>query len=164
MNLLPILLLLAFCACSGEESPGIQRGVSVFTGFSVSGTDAHAAKWRLDTPKATMEDLDSRMFFVEPVMRFYENGAITTVIKAQAGQFEPARKSAVLSTNVEVDAKKDGMLLRTDKLYYSPKKGKIWTDEKVTLLRGKTVVTGKGFTANPDLSEIEIEHQETRLQ
>jgi len=111
-----------------------------------------------------MEDLESRMTFSLPVMHFYEAGRVSSIIKAKSGQFEPSKKSAILSANVSVDAKKDGMLLKTEKLYYSSEKGKIWTDEKVTLFRGKTVIKGKGFTANPDLSEIEIEHQETKIQ
>lgn len=103
------------------------------------------------------------MVFSSPVMQFYDANKVSSVIKARSGLLEPSKKSAVLSIDVSVDAKKDGMLLKTEKLYYSSAKGKIWTDEKVTLFRGKTVIKGRGFTANPDLSEIEIEHQETKL-
>ena len=164
MNLSPFLLLLMFAACSGGGPAETAHGVSLFSGFSVSGTDANSLKWRLDTPAASMADLESRMTFSMPVMHFYSEGRVSSVIKARSGLFEPLKRSAELSANVSVDAKKDGMLLKTEKLYYSSEKGKIWTDEKVTLFRGKTVTNGKGFTANPDLSEIEIEHQETKIR
>jgi len=161
---LPLFILLAFAACSGGGPAETARGVSLFSGLSVSGTDSNSPKWRLDTPAASMEDREGRMIFSLPVMHFYADGRVSSIIKAQSGQFELSKKSAVLSANVSVDAKKEGMLLKTEKLYYSSEKGKIWTDEKVTLFRGKTVIKGKGFTANPDLSEIEIEHQETKIK
>ncbi|MBU2529815.1 MAG: LPS export ABC transporter periplasmic protein LptC [Elusimicrobia bacterium] len=40
----------------------------------------------------------------------------------------------------------------------------MWTQEKVTIYRENTIVTGEGLTANPDLSEIEISNQETQLK
>ncbi|HAH32459.1 MAG TPA: LPS export ABC transporter periplasmic protein LptC [Elusimicrobia bacterium] len=163
MNLLPFLVLLALCACSGGGPEETPRGTSLFSGFSISETDSNAARWRLDAPTASMEDLEGRMAFSEPVIQFYDKNNVSSVIKARSGLLEPSKKSAVLSTDVSVNAIKDGMLLKTEKLYYSSSKGKIWTDEKVTLIRGKTVIKGKGFTANPDLSEIEIEHQETKI-
>ncbi|MCX5786350.1 MAG: LPS export ABC transporter periplasmic protein LptC [Elusimicrobia bacterium] len=159
---MPFLLSL-ICACSGGGPAETPRGTNLFSGFSVSETDSNSAKWRLDAPTASMEDLEGRMVFSSPVMQFYDANKVSSVIKARSGLLEPSKKSAVLSIDVSVDAKKDGMLLKTEKLYYSSAKGKIWTDEKVTLFRGKTVIKGRGFTANPDLSEIEIEHQETKL-
>ena len=157
------MLLLVLGACSGGGPAETPRGMNLFSGFSISQMDSNSAKWRLDAPTASMEDFEGRMVFSSPVMYFYDENKISSVIKAQAGLLEPSKKSAVLSKNVSVDAKKDGMLLKTERLYYSSAKGKIWTNEKVTLFRGKTVIKGRGFTANPDLSEIEIEHQETKI-
>ena len=161
---LPILILLAFAACSDGVPAETARGMSLFSGLSVSEMDSNSRKWHLVSPAASMEDLESRMLFSRPVIQFYTDGKVSSIIKAQSGQFEPLKKSAVLSADVSVDAKNDGMLLKTEKLYYSSEKGKIWTNEKVTLFRDKTVTNGKGFTANPDLSEIEIEHQETKIK
>ena len=73
------------------------------------------------------------------------------------------KKDAELVKNVLVVSKIEPMTLETTKLFFSSGKNKIWTDEEVTILRGKNVIRGRGFTANPDLSEIEITRQETKV-
>lgn len=72
-----------------------------------------------------------------------------------------ADKEAQLERNVVVRSKADGMTLLTSRLFFSSRMNKIWTDDPVTILKGDTVTRGRGFTANPDLSEIEISRQET---
>ena len=112
---------------------------------------------------ARIEERSGRIYFTQPDVTFYDNAAVTSVITAVSGEMKVREKEAVLTGDVRVDARREGMKLATNKLYYSSARAKIWTDERVVIHRGKTVITGSGFTANPDLSEIELTKQETRM-
>lgn len=162
MRKLTPLLLLALAACSDPDLREAAPGVSLLKNFSMAEAAAGASNWRLDADIGRLDEKKGVIVFSSPRIKFYDKDQVSSEITARAGSLQMQEKSAVLTDEVEVDAKKDGMLLQTTKLYYSSARAKIWTEEPVTIYKGRTVIKGRGFTANPDLSEIEIHHQETR--
>lgn len=94
-------------------------------------------------------------------MLFYENDKLSSELEAETGFMSIPSKEARLEKSVKVVSKAEGMTLFTARLFFSSARNKIWTDDPVTIYKGKTVTRGRGFTANPDLSEIEISRQET---
>lgn len=156
------LLLLPLAACSGGDSRESAPGVSLLRNFSVAETGQGQSHWRLDSETARMDERAGLILFASPKIRFYDDDAPSSDIFSNSGLLHMNTKAAELTGNVRVNSLRDGMRLTTTKLYYSSAKGKIWTEEPVTIYRGKTVTRGRGFTANPDLSQIQIEHQETR--
>lgn len=160
-KLLPFFFL-SLAACGGgarEAAPG----VSLLGDFSIAETSPAGAKWKLNAEKGRMDEKKNEMTFSSPDIKFYDDGEVSSEITSRFGSLKMDEKSAVLNDDVVVDARRDGMRLTTTKLYYSSARGKIWTEEPLTIYRGRTVTRGRGFTANPDLSEIEIHHQETRM-
>lgn len=160
---LPLLLLAALAACSGEAARGAAAGVSLLENFSMAESASGASRWSLDSALGRLDEKKGVITFENPRIRFFEGGRIASEIAARSGVLQMKDKAAELSDEVVVDARHDGMKLRTTRLYYSSARGKIWTEEPVTIFKGRTIIKGRGFTANPDLSEIEIHHQETRL-
>jgi len=158
-----LLLALALAACSKPDSREAAPGISLLKNFSIAEADAGASSWRLDAETGRLDEKKSLITFRTPRVKFYDQDKVSSEITARAGEMKMREKAVELTDDVVVDAKKDGMLLKTTKLFYSSERAKIWTEEPVTIYKGRTVITGKGFTANPDLSEIEIQHQETRL-
>jgi LPS export ABC transporter protein LptC len=156
------LLLLALAACSDPDLRETAPGVSLLKNLSIAEVAAGASNWRLDADTGRLDEKRGVIIFSAPRIKIYDKDSVSSVITSRTGSLQMQEKSAVLTDNVEVDAKKDGMLLKTTKLYYSSSRAKIWTGEPVTIYKGRTVIKVRGFTANPDLSEIEIEHQETR--
>lgn len=156
-------LLAAAAACSGKEGREASPGVSLIRGLTVSETDAADRKWALDSDAARMDEKKGVIYFTAPRIKFYDNDAVSSVITSRNGFLQMKEKAAELTGDVRVDSSKDGMRLETTRLFYSSARGKIWTEEPVTIYKERTVIKGRGFTANPDLSEIEIEHQETRM-
>lgn len=161
-KLLPLLLPL-LAACGGDEAREALPGVSLLENFSMSEADRAGSRWRLDADKGRLDEKKGVITFTSPRIKFYAAGKVSSEIAARTGSLKMTEKSAVLNDEVTVDSPKDGMRLVTDQLYYSSARAKIWTEDPVTIYKGRTVITGRGFTANPDLSEIEIQHQETRL-
>ncbi len=160
----PALLLAAgLAACSREGAREAAPGVSLLKDFSIAETDAGQSRWRLESPVANMDEKAGVIRFVSPRVRFYDDDKLSSEISSRAGTLQMKSKEAVLTDDVAVNSVRDGMKLSTTRLFYSSAKGKIWTDDPVTILKGRTVIKGRGFTANPDLSQIQIEHQETRV-
>jgi LPS export ABC transporter protein LptC len=161
-KLLP-LLLLALAACDSAGRGEAVPGVSLLENFRMAESGAGAARWRLEADKGRMDEKNGLITFTSPRIRFYEDGKPTSKISSRAGSLKMHDKSAVLTDEVAVDSLTDGMRLVTTKLFYSAARGKIWTDEPLTIYKDNTVIKGRGFTANPDLSAIEIQRQETRM-
>ncbi|OGR62946.1 MAG: LPS export ABC transporter periplasmic protein LptC [Elusimicrobia bacterium GWB2_63_22] len=160
---LALLLLAALAACSAEKSREAAAGVSLLENFSMAESLAGSSRWRLDSALGRLDEKKGVIAFESPKIKFYEGGRVTSEITALSGVLQMKDNSAELTDDVVIDAKRDGMQLKTTKLYYSSARGKVWTEEPVTIYKGRTVIKGRGFTANPDLSEIEIQRQETRL-
>lgn len=158
-----LILLAALAACSTRESREAAAGVSLLENFSMAESSAGSSRWRLDSALGRLDEKKGVIVFEGPKIKFYDRGGITSEITALNGVLQMKDKSAELTDDVVIDARRDGMRLKTTRLYYSSARGKIWTEEPVTIYKGRTVITGRGFTANPDLSEIEIQRQETRL-
>lgn len=161
-RLLPLLLPL-LAACGGTDAREALPGVSLLESFTMSEAGPAGSRWRLDAEKGRLDEKKGVITFTAPRIKFYDAGAVSSEIASRTGSLKMTEKAAVLNDDVTVESAKDGMRLVTDQLFYSSARAKIWTEEPVTIYKGRTVITGRGFTANPDLSEIEIQHQETRL-
>ena len=156
-------LLLALAACGRQAPQEALPGISLLENFSIAENSGGESRWSLDARKGRLDEKNGQITFTSPLIKFYDQDKVSSEITARAGSLKMHEKSAVLSDEVEVHALRDGMRLSTSRLYYSSARGKIWTDEPVTIHKERTVIKGRGFTANPDLSEIEIRYQETRL-
>lgn len=159
-----LLALAAAClaGCSGGSQGEAAAGVSLLKGFSIAETGAGQSRWRLDSETARMDERAGLMMFSSPRIKFYDADKPSSEITSRSGLLRMKERAAELTDQVRVNSLRDGMRLETTRLFYSSAKGKIWTEEPVTIYKGRTVIKGRGFTANPDLSQIQIEHQETR--
>ena len=153
----------ALCACSQPAERPPVEGSSLIENLSIAESDSGASRWRLKAKDALMEEKKGLIYFNGPAIRFYDEKTVSSEITSLKGRIFMHDKKAELTGTVRVNAIRDGMRLATEHLLYSSARNKIWTEEHVTIYKGKTVITGRGFTANPDLSEIEITHQETRM-
>ena len=131
------------------------------TGVRISEITDNTVRWTMDSGTARFEDGETKIYFDSPKMHLFDGGKPSSDLYAETGFINMVKKDAQLETNVKVVSRSDGMTLLTSRLFFSSEKDKIWTDDPVTILKGKTVTRGRGFTANPDLSKIEITRQET---
>lgn len=139
----------------------MQEGASLMTGVKFSQVNDNRLQWTLVSKTARFEEGETRIHFTDPKMDLFEDDKLTSKLKAETGFLDMTKQDAQLEKDVRVESKTDGMVLLTTRLFFSSEKKKIWTDDPVTILKGNTVTQGRGFTANPDLSEIAITQQET---
>ena len=111
-----------------------------------------------------LDEKEGTMFFENPNLKFYKDDKIASHISSKKGVLNLNTRDTTLTDDVTVNSKNEDSVLKTKKLLFSAAKNKIWTKEKVTVYRQNTIMTGSGLTANPDLSEIEIQDQETQLK
>lgn len=163
MKKLALLLLPLLGACAETAPHESLPGVSLLENFSMAETAQGASRWRLDADRGRLDEKKGVITFSSPRLKFYDADKVSSEITSKTGSLKMQEKAATLNEEVEIRSMRDGMRLSTTRLYYSSARGKIWTEEPVTIYKGRTVINGRGFTANPDLSEIEIQHQETRL-
>ena len=163
MKRLLLPLAAALCACSQPDAGLPAERSSLISGLSIAEASSGTARWRLKAASSRMDEKNGRIFFTQPTVKFYDGKVLSSEITSLKGELFMEEKDAELTGSVKVNAVKDGMRLATTRLFYSSVRDKIWTPEPVIIYKGSTIITGRGFTANPDLSEIEITHQETRM-
>jgi len=160
-----LVLFPVLAACSGGPAgPGaaaVGEGASLLTGVKFSQVNDNQLKWTLVSNTARFEDGETKIYFDNPKMDLFEDNKLTSKLKAETGFLNMLKKDAQLERTVRVESETDGMVMLTTRLFFSSEKNKIWTDDPVTIYKGDTVTQGRGFTANPDLSEIAITQQET---
>ena len=155
-------LLMSSCS-SDTNSTSSTTVESLISEIKIAESDSNQYQWDLNSEKAKLNEKKGTMTFFKPNLKFYKDNKIVSVITANKGELNLNTRDTELTDNVIVNSKNEDSLLKTKKLLFSAAKKKIWTDDKVTIYRQNTIVTGVGLIANPDLSEIEIRNQETQL-
>jgi LPS export ABC transporter protein LptC len=97
-------------------------------------------------------------------MEFFKLGKIATRLSANSGLVHTDSSDVRLSSSVVVTSLEDNSVLRTDELLYSSKMKKFITDHDVLVRRPGAVLRGRGLEANPDLTEIRIFHQTSKIE
>lgn len=92
-------------------------------------------------------------FYIE----FYDkDGKLESTLKGNYGKQDPKKSLYYARGNVVVDNLKKQEKLETEELYWDRNKAKIYTDKFVKITSPEEILTGKGLTANQDLSRYSI--------
>lgn|GEM_PF-1289452 len=87
----------------------------------------------------------------------------TTVITGKNFSASSDMSRAEIRENVVVDEKKEKIHMLTTNLIFDTAAQKIYTEDDVLINTPETVIRGRGLSADTELTEIEIKHQETRV-
>lgn len=92
-------------------------------------------------------------FYVE----FYdEQGNLESTLRGNYGKQDPRKSLYYARGNVIVDNLKKKEKLETEELYWDRNKAKIYTDKFVKITTPEEILTGKGLTAEQDMSRYSI--------
>jgi len=162
--LLTLMIAVFFTACKNSQSVEYSDGTSNIKRLVISESIYGKPSWilRAKTAKILPDGTTIKLQLPE-INLFDEKGQNNSTVTADNGSIKTTEGSSILEGSVLVDAKTENMILSTKKLYFDSKKKKIWTNENIVIHKGKTIVTGRGFTSNSDFTEIEINKQETRM-
>lgn len=159
-----VALLLLALGCADPQPERAPSATQRAEGFTLTRSRAGATEWRLESPRADFLETLARARLVSPRIDLYKRGRVETKARSERGEIDLGTQDTLLSGSVRVDNAVDHISLRTDELRFVAKAKQFQTERPVEIRRPEGVMRGRGLTANQDLSEIHVHHQETRLQ
>ncbi|MDE2510894.1 MAG: LPS export ABC transporter periplasmic protein LptC [Elusimicrobia bacterium] len=157
------LLLAAACGRRAAPPKTADARVQTFEGLTLSQSADGRPKWTLSSPSAVLHEDAKTADLDAPVMEFFRDGKPSSRVTALTGTIQTDTHDVTLSSSVVLDSSEDHSRLTTDVLYYSSKRERFHTESPVVIRRPEGVVHGEGMEATPDLSEIRIFRQQSRL-
>ncbi|MFA6583132.1 MAG: LPS export ABC transporter periplasmic protein LptC [Elusimicrobiaceae bacterium] len=160
-----LLLALVLAGCSDDLSRGKSGGglTQEVKGLRLYELQSGEKEWIILADKAALYEKDQTGDLKNPVIEMRKNKKLAARITSEKGRIDFSKKLVTLERSVEGESKTEQVELKTELLNYDIDAEKIWTDSSIQLRQYGVLVKGKGFTAKPDLSEIEIKNQETTL-
>ena len=158
-----LLVLISLAACSESKKAGIesQSPLQEIRGLSMFEMSRGSYTWNLKASYAEISEHEDKILLSMPEIEFYTQGKPVSAIRGRRGELITQARDMNLHDDVVARSLEDGTVLKSRSLHFTFSSNKIWSTDDVVLYQGKTVVKGKGFSANPDMSEIIIENQET---
>lgn len=160
--LLPLLLLAAGCM---DTSGGSDAGTLTqeIRGLTMYEFRSGKTEWSVTAKRAVLSDASSTAQLFSPEVQISKRNKLTARIKANKGVVDIEKKTVTLLENVDGVSETEKVTIKTMRLDFDIDRDLIWTDQPITLTQSGVKVKGQGFSAKPDLSEIEIKKQETSL-
>jgi LPS export ABC transporter protein LptC len=155
---------LMLAACTPPAPAGSGGPNQVIEGFSMTRSRAGKKAWILESREAILNEREKTATLEDPKLTFFKDGKRTSQLSALHGDVALATKEVRLSSSVAARFEEDQSLLRTEALRYSDAKKKIFSEAPVTVTREGYEVYGQGFEAPPDLSQIRIFKQRTKVK
>lgn len=156
------LISVSLAACSEGKKAGIEsQAVQEIRGLSMFEMSRGSYTWNLKASYAEISEHEDKILLSMPEIEFYTQGKPVSAIKGRRGELITQSRDMNLYDDVVARSLEDGTVLKSRSLHFTSSSNKIWSTDDVVLYQGKTVVKGKGFSANSDMSEIIIENQET---
>ncbi len=153
-------LLLAL-ACSDEqpgERPGTDAGPSELpdqqiSDFVLRETSGGMLAWVFKADTALVYEQQNEIRATQLTVDFYDDlGEVTSVLTARHGTVH-RRTNAMRAVGEVVVRARDGRVLETETLDYSPRTNKVTSEDFVRLQDGENLLTGYGLESDPDLRD-----------
>jgi LPS export ABC transporter protein LptC len=158
----PWLLPFILGACGSEPAnqqtpPGEVGPQQVVQGMRLRQSEGGRSRWLLvaDSALAYGETEPTRLWGVHVDFFGAEVESVRSVLTAREGEVEPRTQALVARGNVVI-ATREGRRLETEELRWDPRLKKVISDRFVRLTKGRSVITGTGIRADPDLGDYEI--------
>lgn len=159
-----LVLILALAGCgkspvSSEDEGGVQQAERV----SIFESKGSQKKWVLDAEEVNFSDLNNAVL-TNPVLLLKENGKDSAGVNGKVGTFNYEKRQVTIEGDAEVKSFKEDILITTDQFFYDVDNDRIWSNDRTTVVRGKTrVVARQGIETDSKLERIEFKKQQTRL-
>ncbi|MFQ5907174.1 MAG: LPS export ABC transporter periplasmic protein LptC [bacterium] len=160
VSLLFLSLCIAVTDCSnqgGENVPVDADASEIAEGFTLTQTVEGRKAWVLKAGSARSLRDKNLISVYSPHLDFYTaEGKIYSTLESDSGIYylETADVKAIGHVTV---VSSDSAVLETDSLKWLSREKKIRTEGSVRVVKGATVITGKGLVSDPGLENIKIE-------
>jgi LPS export ABC transporter protein LptC len=151
-------------ACGHSKHPAGEEPVQKLEDFSMSQTTLGSPAWELHARSAILTEGDTKAQLQSPDLVFFKNHRKVSTLVAKAGFVRTDTYDVTLTSAVVVHSLDDDSTLMTEELRYSSQRKLFVTDKDVLVKRPGGVLRGTGLEATPDLSDIRVFKQQTRLK
>jgi LPS export ABC transporter protein LptC len=165
--ILGAVLLMAFYSYEGskkdtdEKLPPIPE--QAIEKFNVTETEKGMPHWVLDASSAQILESEKKVLLSAPNIKFYENGQYVSTLVAAKGRINTDSYDMWGDGDCLLTTAK-GETLETSNLHYRSDVKRVFTDEKVKLVRADETIYGVGLEATPDLETIIIKKQRVEIK
>ncbi len=137
-------------ASSGPEKPSL-----VFDGFTAEGTRLGVKLWEAKAATAQVYN-DKKMAKVQDVsIRYFQDGRVVSRARADDADINTQTNDILASGHVVLQAR-NGAVLYTSRLRWDQKRQRVSTDEYVKVVKGDSILTGKGLVADRQLENVVV--------
>lgn len=160
--ILPLFLLAAGCmdTSGGNDAGTLTQEIRGLTMYEFR---SGKTEWSVTAKRAVLSDANATAQLFSPEVQISKKNKLTARIKADKGIVDIENKTVTLLEDVDGVSETEKVTIKTERLDFDVNRDLIWTDQPITLTQSGVKVKGRGFSAKPDLSEIEIRKQETSL-
>jgi len=169
MRALPprLALAAALCLClscrpasdagrpAAPQSRDREKPSLLFQGFSARASHDGALVWEAQADRARVNREGQGAHAESVTVVYFSHGRV--VSRARADSAEINLRSYDIDANGAVEVhSSDGVILRTPHLDWNNRQQRISSESRVQVVRGHTVLTGRGFVGDRDLRDVRI--------
>lgn len=109
---------------------------------------------------------DSALVRVRPVdlTLYNERGEVAGTVTSRAGVLDTRTQRMTATGDVVVVAAERGQRIETEELHFDPNRDRVWSDVATTIHRNGTVLRGRGFTSNTQLTDVRLDAPTGRVE
>lgn len=145
-------------APTGERSSVESRPDQIVRTFHMDTYADGALSWRLSAPEARIYEADHRADITGPEVLFYQRGRPGSMVTAAEGRLKTDTRDMWAGGGVVIRST-EGARLETPWMRYDSREDRLLSTAAVVITRGASVVTGVGWSARSDFSELEVLRQ-----
>jgi len=166
IGIISFSLLLSYRA-KKEKYPSTERIENIpllqAEGVKITGWNKEGEKsWHLKAD--SVKQFTDKIILNKVRIEFLNNEQPASRGEADIAIMDSSTSNLLLKENIKLISYVDKVELSTSELEWTASEKNLYTKEKVVLKRGDFVMEGRGLTANPDLSRIEIKEATTFIR
>ena len=136
----------------GKPAPSL-----LFQGFSARASHDGEMVWEAQADRAHVDHSGQTAHGEVVTVVYFRHGRVVSHARADEADIDLRDYNIDADGAVEVHSS-DGVVLRTPHLYWDNRLQKISSASPVKVIRGHTVLTGRGFVGDRDLDDVRILH------
>jgi LPS export ABC transporter protein LptC len=122
-----------------------QSQGSTIDRIKYSGTRGDRLEWELEADKGFQVRGKEDVELTNVTIHYYMKSGAVYIMKGREGSYNAQTEEIILKGDVTVSSKKGDFSLKTDRLMYSARDGRVWTKSRFRMRSLQANVTGRGL-------------------
>ena len=159
------LLIISGCGNDRKIKPSLPVGDNVedipnyvIEGFRLMSTDKGKKEWEIEGKNAQVFEMKKKIFVQNFIMKTFESSGAYSTTTGKRAVIQTDTNFMEVNERVKYTAS-NGMVLKTEKLFWDNSLKKIYTDEQVIIIKGESILKGIGFESDASMQNMVIKKQ-----